>query len=185
MRYSSILMLVAFLLPSLAIAGPPLTPRPLDPIAADAFARAQLQSAVVRSLIATLEASNVIVHIVSSRTLPIGIGGTTRFVTSRGGYRYVRITLAADLSKSGRTAILGHELKHACEVAASDADDADSVRELFEREGHREGDYFETRAAAATERLIRDELNAARAARTLRVHSGQVLQAEPVVKFDH
>jgi len=164
MRYLSIFVFAVFLVPAFATAGEPLTPRPLDPIAAEAFARAQEQSAVVRSLVATLESSNVIVHIVSSRDLPLGIGGTTSFVTSRGGYRYVRITIATDLSKSGRAAILGHELQHACEVAASAADDVESVRELFEKEGHRAGDYFETRKAIDAERMVRNELNAARAA---------------------
>ena len=177
MRYLSIFLFAVVLVPSSATAGEPLTPRPLDTIAADAFADAQAQSAVVRSLVATLESSNVIVHIVSSRNLPMGIGGTTTFVTSRGGYRYVRITIATDLSKSGRTIILGHELQHACEVAVSAADDVESVKELFEKEGHRAGDYFETRAAIDAERLVRNELNAVRAAR--------ILQTEPVVKFDH
>jgi hypothetical protein len=184
MRYLSVAVFI-FLVPSFAVAGEPRTPRPLDPFAADAFARARAQSAVVRSLVATLESSNVIVHIVSSRTLPMGIGGTTRFVTSRGGYRYVRITISTDLSKSGRTAILGHELQHACEVAVSAADDVESVKELFEKEGHRAGDYFETAAAIAAERLVRDELNAPRAAVRLRSGRAQQLQAEPVVKLDH
>ena len=155
MRYLSIFVFAVLVVPSFAIAGEPLTPRPLDPLAADAFARAQAQSAIVRSLVATLESSNVIVHIVSSRNLPAGIGGTTRFVTSRGGYRYVRITIAVDLSQSGRTTILGHELQHACEVAASAADDAESVKQLFARNGRRVGEYYETRAAVNTERLVR------------------------------
>ncbi len=128
MRYLSIFAFVLVLVPSFATAGEPLTPRPLDPFAADAFASAVAQSSVVRSLVATLESSNVIVHIVSSRTLPMGIGGTTRFVTSRGGYRYVRITITTALSRTGRTTILGHELKHACEIAASEADDIESRR---------------------------------------------------------
>jgi len=174
MRYRFIVVFALVLVPSSLIAGERLTPRPLDPVAIEAFARAQAQSAVVRSLVAALESSNVIVHIVSARDLPLGIGGTTRFVTSRGGYRYVRITIAADLSKSNRTAILGHELQHACEIAASGADDVESLRELFEKEGHRAGEFFETHGAARIESLIRTELR-------LRA----TLQAEPVVKFDH
>ena len=155
MRYLSIFVFAVLVVPSFAIAGEPLTPRPLDPLAADAFARAQAQSAVVRSLVATLESSNVIVHIVSSRNLPMGIGGTTRFVTSRGGYRYVRITIAVDLSQSGRMTILGHELQHACEVATSAANDVEGVKRLFARDGLRFGEYYETRAAVSTERLVR------------------------------
>jgi len=177
MRYLSIVVFALVLVPSFAHAGEPLTPRPLDPVAIDAFARAQTESSLVRSLVATLESSNLIVHIVSSTSLPGGVGGTTQFVTSRGGFRYVRITIAVDLSKTGRTAILGHELQHACEIAGSQADDVKSIGQLFAKTGHRVGENFETRAAIDAERLIRNELNAARASRAL--------QAEPVVKFDH
>ena len=174
MRYLSIYLFVLLLVPSFAAADEPLTPRPLDAIAIDAFVRAQASSVTVRALVAALEASNVIVHIESSRLLPGGIGGTTRFITSRGGYRYVRIAIAVDLPRADRTAILGHELQHACEIALSGADDADKVRALFEREGHRLGEFFETRAAIDAERLVRRELG----------HRA-LLQTEPVVKFDH
>jgi len=177
MRYLSIVVSAFILVPSSATAREPLTPRPLDPVAIEAFARARAESALVRSLIATLESSNVIVHIVSSKSLPGGVGGITQFVTSRGGHRYVRITIAVDLSKTGRTAILGHELQHACEIAASPANDVESIGRLFARTGHRIGENFETRAALEAERQVRNEVKAARAARTL--------QAEPVVKFDH
>lgn len=175
MRYLSIFVLAFLLVPSSATAGEPLTPRPLDPVAIDAFARARAQSAVIRSLVATLESSDVIVHIVSSSSLPGHIGGTTQFVTSSGGYRYVRITIAVGLARSNRTAILGHELRHACEIAASPADDLESLERLFAGAGHRAGPYFETRAALEAERQVRDELSASR----------RGLQAEPVVKFHH
>src|SRR5690242_3952105 len=119
MRYSSIVLsfVVVLLLPFSAIAGEPLTPRPLDAVAADTFQRAMHGSALVRALVATLESSNVIVHIESTRPLPAGIGGTMTYVTSRGGYRYVRIAIRAELSTPMRTAILGHELQHARELA--------------------------------------------------------------------
>ena len=73
-----------------------------------------------------------------------------------------------------RSAILGHELQHACEVADSSADDAASMRELFKQEGHRAGLYFETRAAIQAERNVRLELMA-----------GRPLQSQPVAKFNH
>src|SRR5215213_8599334 len=118
MRYWSI-VLSLLLFPSIAAAQGKLTPRPLDPLAVEAFAQALKRSEIVRSLVATLEASNVIVHIQTSRDLPPGIGGMTQFVTSRGGYRYVRITISNDLWGRTRIAILAHELQHACEVANS------------------------------------------------------------------
>lgn len=172
MRYLTI-VLSLFLLPSAVAAATSFTPRPVDPIAAEAFAEALERSQIVRSLVSTIEASNVIVHIESSRALPFGIGGMTRFVTSRGGYRYVRITLSVELWGRARVAILAHELQHACEVANSTAADMAGVRKLFEQTGHRTGEYFETTGAANTEKSVRDELRAAR------------LQAQPVVKFHH
>jgi hypothetical protein len=176
MRYLSIvsLLVVLCVLPSSASAGDKLTPRPLDPIASEIFERAMSRSALVRSLVATLEGSNVIVHIVSSQSLPAGIGGTTRLVSSRGGYRYVRIDISRELQKGARAAILGHELQHACEVAESGANNQEELRQVFEREGQRNGQFYETRAAVDAERHVRMQLQSARG-----------LQAEPVVKFDH
>lgn len=172
MRYLPI-VLSLLLVPSV-VAAEKLTPRPLDPISAETFARAVEGSARVRSLVAVLERSNVIVHIQTVPQMPGGIGGMTRFVTTRGGYRYLRITLGADMRLNLRASILGHELQHAVEVANSSASDVESMRELFENEGHRAGQYFETLAAIQTERFVRIELEAR-----------QALQAEPVIKFDH
>jgi hypothetical protein len=165
---------VFVLIPSCVFAGDRLTPRPLDAIAAEAFERAMAYSATARALVRRLETSNVIVHIESSRNMPLGIGGTTRFVVSRGGFRYLRITIGTDLPARLRAAILAHELQHACEVADSMADDGASGRRMFELLGHRNGDFFETTAAIQAEQHVQMELRTARA-----------LQAEPVVKFHH
>lgn len=177
MRYLSIVLVLMFV-PSVAVAETKV--RPLDPIASATYANAVEGSAVVRALVERLEASNVIVHIESARTLPLGIGGTTRFVTSRGGYRYLRVTIGTDLPLRLRSAILGHELKHACEIADSTADDAAGMRELFENEGHRAGQFFETSAAIEIENSVRVELGLHASGR-LRA----ALQAQPVAKFDH
>ena len=181
MRYLFIALSLLFV-PTVAMAQGKLTPRPLDPISVETFAHAIEGSAAVRALVAQLEDSNVIVHIVTVPQLPAGIGGTTRFVTARGGYRYLRITLASAMTLRLRSGILGHELKHACEVASSSATDAESMRELFENEGHRAGQYFDTSAANEIERNVLLEL---RTRRRAGLRSGQALQAEPVGKFDH
>lgn len=179
MRYLSILCVV--FIPSVVFAADQLTPRPLDPLSAETFAYTIERSAIARALVERLESSNVIVHIVSSAHMPDGLGGATRFVTSRGGYRYLRITLASVLPLRQRSAILAHELQHAWEIARSTAADVAELRRLFEHEGHRDGGYYETRAAIAVERSVWLEL----AGRGLRLRSGEALQAEPVVKFDH
>ena len=193
MRYVSmfvvVLLVFAFALTFAAIAAAgQLTPRPVDPVAAETLARGAEKSATIRSLIAVIERSNVIVHIESSRALPLGVSGWTRFVTSRGGYRYVRITLDAALPLRWRSIILAHELQHACEVAQSAAADGKSLRALFERTGHRAGNYYDTRAALEVERHARLEIDTP-------AHEGELaspksarrraLQAEPVAQFDH
>jgi hypothetical protein len=173
MRYWSIFVFV--LMPSLVSASDYLAARPVDGIAAEALERVVARSATARALLERLDASNVIVHIESSRTMPSGIGGMTRFVVSRGGVRYLRITIGTNLPGRLRAAILAHELQHACEVADSAADDAVNLRVLFEQQGHRNGEFFETTAAIEAERHVQLELRTAR----------RTLQAEPVVKFHH
>ncbi len=141
----------------------PRTPRPLDALAAETFVQAMAGSALVRDLVRQLESSDLVVHIVSSRQMPAGLGGTTRLVTSRGGYRYVRIVVGVDLRAEDRAAVMGHELQHACEVAASDAHDADGMRRLYQAAGHRPTanlDIYETKAALMVERQVRAQLRA-------------------------
>ena len=161
MRYWSIVLLLLW--PSLAFAEDEYAVRVMDPIAAAMLAQAVERSAIVRDLIHQLQHWNMIVHIETSRNLPSGIGGTTRFVASRGEYRYVRISLSVWLPPGDRVAIVGHELQHALEVAQSFAANAAEVRQWFETSGFRarvSDDLFETNAALQTERKIRQELRA-------------------------
>ena len=170
MRYWSIAVLL-WLSPSSAFAAVPLTPRTLDPEAGVTLALALERSALVRALVTEIESSNVVVHIQFSWELPAGIGGTTRFVTSRGGYRYVRVVLSNRLRGNDRVAILGHELEHAAEIARSDANDRDGIRRLWKATGYQVADlFFETRSARQAERTIRQEL---------------ALETQPVVELHH
>jgi hypothetical protein len=158
MRYRSIAVVLFVMFPSLGLAA---VPRPVDAWSDAAFTRARQRSALVREMVNELDASNVIVHIESSRLLPFGVGGVTRFVTSRGGYRYLRISLSIWLAPSDRVAILGHELQHAIELARSNVTDRHGVRRLFTGEDYfavRGDEYFETRSALRVEREIRREL---------------------------
>jgi len=153
--------------------------RPLDPIAVEILTRALDRSPSVQALVRQLEASDLIVHINTSRELPSGVGGMTRFVTKSGGHRYVRVTVSQLLNWQSRVAVLAHELKHACEVASSTVHDAASMKRLFESTGFRPQlgqDVFETDAAIQVEHLVRMELRQRRTT---------TLEAEPVIKFDH
>lgn len=157
-------------LASLLTAGPAradggLRPRPLDPSAVESYERGLEASPLVRALVERLEQSNLVVHIQTVERMPGTLAGSLHFVTSRGGYRYVRITLARDLSPMMRAAVLGHELQHACEVAASTADTPDEVRSLFEQlSGHGPGPrkQFETAAAIDVGRQVFNEVRAPR-----------------------
>lgn len=175
MKYSSIplsLFLLFIFVASSAAADPLLMVRPIDAPAANTLARALERSALVRALVSELEASNVVVHILFSRDLPLGIAGTTRFVTSKGGYRYLRITIATVLRDYDRVPILGHELQHAAEIARSNAADPESIRKVLESDGYQTREqFFETRSALRVEKRVREELLA--------------LEAEPVIELHH
>lgn len=168
MRHWSTVLLLFW--PSLAFADV-LTPRPLDPVAAATLARALERSPFVRTLVREIESSNVVVHIQFSWELPAEVAGATRFVTSRGGYRYVRIALSTRLKGNDRVAILGHELQHAVEIARSDANDRDGIRRLLEATGYQWAELlFETHSAWRAEQTIRQEL---------------LLETQPVVELHH
>ena len=123
--------------------------RPLDMWAVETLDRGLARSSVIRSLIDTLEQSDLIVHLQTVTTLPPGTAGQMRLSGAGGSCRYVRIQLQRSLLPDERAAILAHELQHALELAQSSARDNEAVRALFERIGRHAGsdDVFETAAA--------------------------------------
>jgi hypothetical protein len=116
--------------------------------------------------VAELDASNLIVHIVTTAGLPSGISGTTRLVAHVGGARYVRIELASSLTGKMRVSILAHELHHACELSQSGASTPSAVRTLYQAIGkvaNRGAERFETSVAERVGRLVWTELGEGRA----------------------
>lgn len=136
--------------------------RPLDTVAAEAFALGLRRSDTFLELVAQLERSDLIVHVVTSRDLPSTLTGTTRFVAERGHARYVRIAVAARLSPTSRVSVIGHELQHALEIASSGAHTNDAVLAFYQAAGRKAStvaDGWETTAAEAIERRIWIEMN--------------------------
>lgn len=123
--------------------------RTLDTAAKIALERGAEESPRFRALLGALEQSDVIVHVVSSPTLPFGLLGTMRFVARLGETRYVRIDLATLSMPDARVATLAHELQHALELARSSAASHQAVRELYRDIGEKVPgrDSFETEAA--------------------------------------
>jgi hypothetical protein len=139
--------------------------RALDMISSAALARGLEESERFRRLLDELEASDVIVHIVASPSLPTGMMGTMRFVAQIGGARYVRIDLASLAVPDGRVATLAHELQHACEIARSEAGSHAAVRDLYRSIGHKvpgARDSFETDDARRTGTDVWSELRSSR-----------------------
>ena len=146
--------------------------RPLDHSAQATVERAMQRSPLVRRMARELDQTDVIVHCEMSRDLPAGIGGTTRFVASRGGYRYLRISISSQLPPDARVAMLGHELQHALEIARSAAHDVETLRAMWQQHGYLvNGRFHESEAALRVERAVRKELRSS--------------QAEPVIELDH
>ena len=73
-------------------------------------------SPTIRRLVAELEASDLIVHLVA-RTDGPGPQGTLRFVSAAHGTRFVRVTVDTTLADRELAALIGHELQHAVEVS--------------------------------------------------------------------
>jgi hypothetical protein len=122
--------------------------RPMDAWADESLDRGLLRSAVVRTLVSELEHTDVIVHVQTVSTLPMGTAGQTRLSLDVGSCRYIRIQLARALLPDERAAILAHELQHAAELARAGARDDHDVRALYERIGREVADgTFETAEA--------------------------------------
>ncbi len=169
----SLSLLVVYLAVSLTIALPGVSPahaqdahvRGLDPFAAAALERGQDRSQRFRELVQELNRSDVIVHVVTGVGFTSGVAGTTRFVASLGGARYLRVDLASTLSFDWQVVILAHELQHACEVARSAASSSGDVRALYQDIGKAVpgySDVFETTDAVRTGEDVRQELRSGR-----------------------
>ncbi len=112
--------------------------RPLDAGVADLLVGGYATSQTFRSLVTVLERSDVIVHVEQVPARGNGLAGATRFVTRTGTTRYVRITLYGAWATGRLTALLGHELQHAVEIASAGwVIDQATCLELFHEIGHR------------------------------------------------
>jgi hypothetical protein len=78
-------------------------------------------SPTLRALIERLEHSDIVAYLVPDVGLQARSRGRLSFVATAGGVRYVRIELAHVGSVNHQTAFVGHELRHAVEVADTPA----------------------------------------------------------------
>jgi hypothetical protein len=134
--------------------------RPVDPEARSLLTDARNRSATVRTLLARLEASDVIVYVQRGLFDRIEIEGRTSLIVTVPEARFVRVIVRSGLSADRGVEMLGHELRHAYEIAT-----ALGVRSERDLQQHFATIGFEcatgrleTDAARETERSIRREL---------------------------
>jgi hypothetical protein len=119
------------------------------------------RSPTFASLVTALNRTDVIVYIESMMVLPKGTLGRLSMMPLKGDFRYLRIQIRAELSRREAIALIGHELRHAMEIAAeTEVRDSSSLIRLYERIGHAgAGEHaYDTEAAQDTGRIVRREL---------------------------
>jgi hypothetical protein len=108
-------LLVASAVPATAERNVPFL-RTDDSRLAAALVRGGDQSPTFRAIVDRLRASDLIVY-VSRGSLSGQAAAFTQLLSSTGGYRYVLVTMELDPDTDVGVAMLGHELRHALELA--------------------------------------------------------------------
>ena len=134
--------------------------------AADGMMTAVLAEGMRRSgtfahLVLALDKSDVIVYLESGRPLPAAIAGRLLLAAGPQGYRYLRIQVGGHRGSNEIIALVGHELRHALEVAeCPEVRDEASLIALYERIGHHStgAHHYDTVAAQAAGRKVKSEL---------------------------
>jgi hypothetical protein len=119
------------------------------------------RSPTFASLMAQLNDTDVIVYLEPVQTLPTALSGRLLLLPHDTSQRYLRIQVLATLGRMELIALIGHELRHALEVAnAPNVRDESALIQLYEHIGHRytKGHQYDTNAAQDAGRAVRKEL---------------------------
>jgi hypothetical protein len=135
--------------------------RAVDPRMAEVIAEGMRRSGTFAQFVLALDRSDVIVYIETARAMPQMIAGRMLLAAGPEGRRYLRIQIAAQPRSNALIALVGHELRHAIEIAESpDVRDERTLIALYERIGHNsQGQHhYDTVAAQEAGRQVRSEL---------------------------
>jgi hypothetical protein len=124
------------------------------------------RSETFRHLLATLDASDVIVYVEAKLTRPALGGFLFNRIVARDHWRYIRVAVNHQGSHPRLIALLAHELQHAVEVAQQvEVRDALSLERMFSRVSVAHGcagaSCYETQAAQDIEWRVLRELKTA------------------------
>jgi hypothetical protein len=121
------------------------------------------RSPTFASLVALLNASDVIVYIEQTADMPKTLEGRLLLMPLANHQRYLRIQINSSGAPTDLISLMGHELRHAIEVAdATDVRDERALERLYERIGMRSAAIhtYDTNAARTTGRRVWKELTA-------------------------
>jgi hypothetical protein len=140
--------------------------RPASPEVRELIDRFAARSPHFATLLDRLDRTTVVVYIAIAVDLPASREGHLHFVTASQGLRFVRVELRAGLPPNQLAASLAHELMHAIEIGEHpEVQCHRTLERLYRRIGRQRGETaFETVAAAASGRQVREELVGGRAA---------------------
>ncbi len=120
------------------------------------------RSETFAQLVRSINSTDVIVYIEPSRELPRSLAGRLLMLPMARGPRYLRIQVRGDLPTSELIALIGHELRHALEIADEPSvKDQPTMLTLYQRIGHSStgtAHTFDTDAAQNAGRRVRIEL---------------------------
>jgi len=141
--------------------------RSLDPLSRTAVEVGMVRSPTFSALVQTINQSEFVVYVESSRKLRNGMEGC--LVHGGAGLRYLRVVVKTGLSVDERIEVVAHELQHVREVIeARILNDPTAMQALFSRIGtnkHRQGERqqeYETNAARNIAVKVARELRASR-----------------------
>lgn len=136
--------------------------RALDAMARRALDLGMQRSPTLARMVADLQQTDLVVTI-QAACLPKLVRGDARVVAAAGTVRHVRIRLGVPAATSDLVAVLGHELRHALELAAMpEIRDGSTLARAYARIGIplKGNGYWETAAALEAGETVARELKA-------------------------
>jgi hypothetical protein len=134
--------------------------RPASSFEAGLIEEGLCRSVTLRSLVATLKTSDLIVYVNVKRLLSGSLAGGLQFVAATATSRIIRVVIGLTVDRAARIALLGHELQHAVEVAGAPHIRSSAALADYYRSHGVPGatqHAYETEAARLTEARIRTE----------------------------
>jgi hypothetical protein len=119
------------------------------------------RSETFAGLLAAIARTDVIVYIEPAKGMPSKLDGRLLLLPISNNQRYLRIQVRSTLSRDETVPLIGHELRHALEVAENPAvRDQAAMIELYERIGDTSWGLhaYDTAAARTTARQVKTEL---------------------------